>query len=107
MDLRLLQTFLCVVEAGTLTGAGRRLFLCQSAVSRRIARLEHLLGTPVLERGTGHCALTDAGTRLLPIATTLLEQAALLDQLTVRTRIPSQPRPPVAHRELADTASGP
>jgi molybdate transport repressor ModE-like protein len=91
MDLRLLQTFICVVQEGSLTGAGRQLFLCQSAVSRRISRLERLLGTPVLERDTGHCALTDTGTRLLPIATALLQQAALLEQLIVHSRIPSQP----------------
>lgn len=111
MDLRLLQTFVCVVEAGSLTGAGRRLFLCQSAVSRRITRLERVLGAPVLQRDTAHCVLTDTGARLLPIATSLLQQADRLDQLIAHSRIPSQTQPQagpaVANRELTGTAAAP
>lgn len=111
MDLRLLQTFVCVVEAGSLTGAGRRLFLCQSAVSRRITRLEQIVGAWLLHRDTAHCALTDTGKRLLPIATSLLQQADRLDQFIAHSRIPSQSqpqaRPAVADRPLAETAAAP
>lgn len=49
-DYRLLQALAAVVEQQGFEKAARQLCLTQSAVSRRIQQLEHLLGQPVLVR---------------------------------------------------------
>ncbi|MGM0413276.1 MAG: LysR family transcriptional regulator [Pseudomonadota bacterium] len=56
-----MATFVRVVEAGSLTGAARRLEVAKSAVSRRLAELEGRLGVQLLRRTTRTLHLTDAG----------------------------------------------
>lgn len=55
-----LQCFIAVSETGSFTRAADRVSRTQSAVSQQIARLEHLLGTPLLVRGRS-LALTPEG----------------------------------------------
>ena len=52
MNLNDLDTFLTVVEAGTFSGAGERLGVPKSTVSRRVARLEAELGVALLKRSS-------------------------------------------------------
>jgi DNA-binding transcriptional LysR family regulator len=50
-----------IAEAGSLSGAARRLALPKSTVSRRLDMLEARLGVPLLHRSTRRLALTDLG----------------------------------------------
>ena len=49
-DLNLTRVFVAIYEAGSLTAAGRRLFVTQSAISQSLARLRRELGDPLFER---------------------------------------------------------
>jgi DNA-binding transcriptional LysR family regulator len=60
-NLDSLVIFAKVVEAGSLSGAARRLGMPVSTVSRRIAEFEQALGVRLLERSTRNLALTDLG----------------------------------------------
>lgn len=59
--LDLLQSFLVVAEELNFRRAAERLALDQSALSRRIQKLEHALGFFLLERSTREVGLTAAG----------------------------------------------
>jgi DNA-binding transcriptional LysR family regulator len=60
--------FLAVCDAGSLSGAARRLKVSQPTLSRRIAEMEYELGEPLFVRKNQGIALTKTGTRLLPAA---------------------------------------
>ncbi len=62
-DFVTLQTFVSVVESGTLSRAAERLETTAGAVSRRIAALEQRLGLRLLNRTTRRLSLTEAGER--------------------------------------------
>ncbi len=64
MDYNKLHTLLVVAEAGSVTGAARRLNLTQQAVSAQLATLERELSTALLTRANRRVFLTDEG-RLL------------------------------------------
>ena len=59
-----LRLFLRAVEAGTITGAGRRLGLSSTAASRALQELEAELGLRLLDRTTRRLSPTEAGRRL-------------------------------------------
>jgi len=61
MDLEDLRTFAEVADAGGVAPGARRLGLSKSIVSRRLARLEEVLGAQLLTRTTRGSALTEAG----------------------------------------------
>jgi DNA-binding transcriptional LysR family regulator len=65
MDLRQLEMFQAIVEAGSFTKAGQRLHVSQSAISRQITLLEEELGVQVLMRSNKRVFLTEAGKTLL------------------------------------------
>jgi DNA-binding transcriptional LysR family regulator len=54
-----METFVRVVEAGTISGAADRLGVAKSVVSRRIADLEERLGAQLFRRTTRRLNLTD------------------------------------------------
>lgn len=56
-----MRTFVAVAEAGSLSAAARGLGQPLANVSRQLAQLESLIGTPLIERTTRRMALTDAG----------------------------------------------
>ncbi|HEY0525123.1 MAG TPA: LysR family transcriptional regulator [Stellaceae bacterium] len=56
-----IETFVRVVDAGTLTEAARRLGISKSVVSRRLSELERTLGVRLLQRSTRHLGLTHTG----------------------------------------------
>lgn len=62
MNIKDLQTFVEVADAGGISPAARRLGVSKSIVSRRLARLEDELGIQLLARTTRGAALTEAGT---------------------------------------------
>ncbi len=60
-NLDQLRVFITVVEAGSFSGAARRLNRAQSVVSYAVANLEAQLGVPLFERGKRRPQLTPAG----------------------------------------------
>lgn len=80
MTLKQLEAFYWAASCSTFAMAAERVHLSVSSLSKRIAELETSLGQPLFDR-TGHRAeLTAAGTRLLPLAGALLQQADRLRQ---------------------------
>src|SRR5215467_11769249 len=63
-----LRIFLAVCNAGSLSGAARRLKVSQPTLSRRIAEMEYELGEALFVRKNQGISLTKTGTRLLPAA---------------------------------------
>ncbi len=61
MDWGKLKSFHAAAEAGSLTAAGERLGISQSAVSRQIAALEEDLGVSLFQRHARGLVLTDSG----------------------------------------------
>ncbi len=69
MNLNDLQSYVRVVELGTIAAAAREEGVPRSTITRRIARLEKTLGVELLRRSARSFALTDDG-RLLHRLTT-------------------------------------
>jgi DNA-binding transcriptional LysR family regulator len=79
-DLNELRTLCVAADMGTLGRASRRLHVSQPALSKRIANLEALAGTPLLDRTPQGVRLTAAGRRLYEDARPLLEHAAVVQE---------------------------
>lgn len=70
--LQLMQTFVRIVEAGSLSAAAAQLGATQPTVSRRLQALEQSLGLRLLQRSTHALRLTVDGERCLGRARALL-----------------------------------
>lgn len=68
MDTQLLQSFVMVVECGSMAEAARRLDLTAAAVAARLRGLEESLGTPLVRRVGRTVKPTEAGLRILAYA---------------------------------------
>lgn len=86
MDIRLAQTFLEIVNAGSFVRAAERLNVAQTTVGARIRLLESQLGRKLFVRSKSGAALTPAGEQFLRHAPSLVqmwrracEQMALLE----------------------------
>ena len=64
IDLNLLRVFDALMEEGSVTRAGARLGLSQSAVSHAIAALEQALDMALFDRATRRAELSAAGRNL-------------------------------------------
>ncbi|MBZ4018033.1 LysR family transcriptional regulator [Streptomyces purpurogeneiscleroticus] len=104
LDLGCVESFLILMEEAHYGRAAQRLHLTVSALSKRIARLEHQVGVPLLTRDTsGVAGPTEAGRRFAAHAAPLLaaahsaraaaraSPAALTLRLGVLGRIGDQP----------------
>ena len=76
MDNQSLQAFVTVAECSSFSLAAERLHLTQSAVSKRIATLEHQAGKKLFDRIARQVTLTEAGAALLPRAQHILQEYA-------------------------------
>lgn len=76
MQLRHLETFISIIDAGTLTAAAELLYKSQGAVSQDLKSLESSLGVPLIDRSGQRVRLTPAGKALLPMARRLLAEVA-------------------------------
>ncbi|GAA1867025.1 LysR family transcriptional regulator [Asanoa iriomotensis] len=74
-DLGQVRAFVAVADLHHFGRAASRLNLTQQALSKRIQRLEQLLGEPLLTRDSRAVELTEAGARFLPHARALLVAA--------------------------------
>lgn len=68
LDVAQVRAFVRAAEELHFGRAAKTLAISQQAVSKRIARLESLLGTELFQRGGSGVRLTDAGQRFLPPA---------------------------------------
>jgi DNA-binding transcriptional LysR family regulator len=75
VELRQLEHFLAVVEAGSFTRAAARSYMVQSSLSASLLSLERELGTELFIRGRRGAELTDAGRAFLEPARSALAQA--------------------------------
>ena len=74
LEIRHLQLVSAVAELGSLTRAGDRLHLTQSALSHQLRDIESRLGAPLFLRIGKRLVLTPAGERLLASAKDVLAQ---------------------------------
>lgn len=75
MDTRQLASFVAVAQRLSFTRAAAELSFAQSTVTAHVKSLERDLGVSLFYRTPGRIRLTDAGNRLLPYATRILELA--------------------------------
>lgn len=71
--IELMQTFVRIVEAGSLSAAASQLGASQPTISRRLQALERFLGVKLLRRSTHAMKLTEDGQRCYTRARELLE----------------------------------
>jgi len=69
-----METFLRIVDAGSLSAAAKQLGTTQPTVSRRLRALESALGVSLLKRSTHAMQLTETGERYVARARELLDE---------------------------------
>ncbi|MEW2916126.1 LysR family transcriptional regulator [Ruegeria sp. ANG10] len=72
MQLKAIETFLCVAETGGFHAAARKLNVTQTAVSARIRLIEEETGKALFTRGAGGTSLTEFGQQFRPYAEQML-----------------------------------
>ena len=80
MNLRRIEAFLAVAEAGNMSRAALQLEVAQSVVSRHVAALEQQLGYRLFERTGRGVVLTDAAQQLAPRLRAALADMAVATQ---------------------------
>ncbi len=78
--LTLLQTFVRIADAGSISAAARDLGLSQPSVSRQLAELESRFKAQLMRRTTHSLTLTEAGMELLTDARQLLDEWEALEE---------------------------
>lgn len=88
-DFRGLAIFVAVNEAGSFSGAGRRLKLSTSVISHHISKLEENVGAALFFRSTRSLSLTPEGQAILPSARAMVSAAdEALDILSATSDTP-------------------
>ncbi len=91
MNLEHLQTFVSIVEQGSLSAAAREKRISQPAVTKQVQRLEAELGLALLVRGPRRqVELTPAGERLLAFAEATLARFEMLERELATLRSTSE-----------------
>jgi DNA-binding transcriptional LysR family regulator len=72
VDTLFLNTFVTVVDNGSMAAAARLLNITPAAVAQQIHTLERQIGAPLIARAGRTVSVTEAGTRILERARTLL-----------------------------------
>jgi DNA-binding transcriptional LysR family regulator len=80
LDLTTLRLFVSVCETGNIARAGEKASIVGSAISKRLAQLEHTVGTPLLQRKRHGVMPTAAGQTLLEHARTILDSSARIER---------------------------
>ncbi|HJV76085.1 MAG TPA: LysR family transcriptional regulator [Noviherbaspirillum sp.] len=83
-DLITLRSFVAVVESGSFVRAAEQLDASTAAISRRIAALEHALGSQLINRTTRRIDITEAGRRFYEDVVNVMQ---LLGEAEERVRI--------------------
>lgn len=87
MNLTALQTFLAIVETGSLVRASERLNVTQSTVTARLKALEDEIGQTLINRQKSGASMTAAGGRLKRYAETMTD---LWRQARQETALPQE-----------------
>lgn len=74
-----MRIFVAVADAGSLSGAGRRLGMPLATVSRQLAQLEEAVGTRLMTRTTRHLTLTEPGRGYLEACRRIIEEVEAAD----------------------------
>jgi DNA-binding transcriptional LysR family regulator len=74
IPIEIIRTFVCVVENGSFSKAGRILGLSQPAITAQMKRLQNIVSTAVFDRARGGAALTERGALVLSHARRILEE---------------------------------
>ena len=83
-----IQAFVEIARLGSFNRAADRLCITQTALSRRIQRLEAVVGTRLLDRTTRTTALTPVGREFLPFAERVIDELTYgLERLRTATRL--------------------
>ena len=69
-----LQAFVFIAQAGGFAGAANELNVTQSALSRRIKKLEEALGARLLDRTTRRVSVSTVGAEFLPEAKRIVDE---------------------------------
>jgi LysR family transcriptional regulator for metE and metH len=80
LEIRHLQLVAAVADEGSLTKAGERLNLTQSALSHQLLDLEARLHTPLFHRASKRMILTPAGEKVLSSARRVLEDISRTEE---------------------------
>ncbi|TNZ03182.1 LysR family transcriptional regulator [Vibrio parahaemolyticus] len=86
MNLRQLEVFYAIMQAGTVSGAARLLHVSQSNVTRVLAHTEQQLGFALFERVKGRLVPTQEAKALLPEAEKVYQQLGQFRSLTNKVK---------------------
>ena len=98
--LRLMETFITIVQAGTFAGAARKLGVSRSLLTKHINQLEQALSIQILTRDSHNISLTDAGAEYYRLCVQILEDV----QRAETSMMEQNSRPNGTLRILAPTA---
>ena len=73
MTLKQLEAFYLAATLGSFALAAKRVHVTQSSLSKRIAELEDSVGAELFDRSSQRARLTEAGSRLMPMAAQMLD----------------------------------
>lgn len=82
MTIRHLKIYIAVCETGTLTAAGKKLYIAQPAISLAISELECHYGVRFFDRISNRLHITDSGSQFLQYA---LHIISLFDEMEYNT----------------------
>src|SRR6476619_3939794 len=85
LDIRMLRSFVSVVETGSITETARRLGRTQPAITLQMQRLEELTGKALFKEDSRRPVVTDEGDMVLSYAKSILK---LHDELLSRLSSP-------------------
>lgn len=102
-EIKRMRVFALVVEAGSFSGAAKRMGIARSAVSRHVAVLEQAHGVRLLHRTTRRLSLTEAGRIYYESCRRILEES---DTVTRRLQ-QLQEQPGGTLRVAGPTSFGP
>ena len=85
MELKQLEYFRAIVDAGTISGAARDLHMTQPPLSYQIKMLEEELQVPLFLRGKKRITLTEAGKTLYEQAGNLLMLSDLAKREVIKS----------------------
>lgn len=91
MDIRFLQSFVAVVESGSIAEAARRLDLAPTTVAQQIHALEHDIGSKLVTRAGRTVKPTVVGARILDRTRDLLRDVRDLRSAASDTGLPAGP----------------
>jgi DNA-binding transcriptional LysR family regulator len=77
LRIHAIETFIAIVEAGSMREAGRRLGLSKSVISQRLGSLESALNVRLLSRSTRQQALTHTGRNFFERCQKIIEEFQL------------------------------